>query len=98
MSALYPNLAPVTEHLQASLPAWTAISWVLLIVLILLAIWLIVVIWQRIAIASALKKAAHGFKDKFSNLSRAHSLGGLGHLSSGSPRVEELISSVANQF
>ena len=56
------NLAHVgnafSSHLQAALPAWTATAWVLLIVLILLAIYLAVVIYQRIFVASKLKRAA----------------------------------------
>lgn len=53
------DLVPtVTHNLQASLPALTALWWVLVIVGILLSVYLIIVIWQRIAFASAVKHKA----------------------------------------
>ena len=52
----------IGNHLKAVAPAWTATAWLLLIVLILVAVYLIVTIWQRIALASKLKHIAKEVK------------------------------------
>lgn len=60
--------ATINNHIKAVMPAWTMIAWLMVVVLLLLAVYLAVVTWQRIAIGSTVKRVAKQGKQQIERL------------------------------